>query len=93
MLVHTFNPCNHEAEASCSLSVQGYPGLYLFEEWGWQGTCAPSRSVEVKGYVYRSKFSHFRLRYQIQVVSHAGKCLHPISHHTGSLIYTWTEIL
>ena len=34
MLVHNFNPCNHEAEAGCSLSVQEHPGLYFFEGWG-----------------------------------------------------------
>lgn len=49
MLVHTFNPCTHEAESGGSLSVQGHPGLYSFEGWGRQGTCAPSRSVEVIG--------------------------------------------
>lgn len=36
MLVHTFNTCTHEAESDCSLSVQGHPGLYLFEGWGRQ---------------------------------------------------------
>ena len=34
MLVHTFNTCTHEAESDCFLSVQGHPGLSLFEGWG-----------------------------------------------------------
>ncbi|KAL6088137.1 hypothetical protein STEG23_014575, partial [Scotinomys teguina] len=34
MLVHTFDPCTHEAEAGWTLSVRGHPGLNLFDGWG-----------------------------------------------------------